>query len=276
MVQDFLFEYFCKPVVERGGYNIVNTVVYVIILLLISFFVVYPLLHRRGIKFNLKFMLALMPYVVFGSTFRVLEDLQILPRSCNPLELGFYTYTPGIYFVTFAVTIAMLALSMKISKKWNGDFYRLFGCIGIIIMVPVVAFLLLNLKAWEGFALTLFLVLLIAGIVWIAMKKIRKEFFADKLNLLVVASQALDGSATVVATNFYRCSEQHVLSNVVLDLHPAAFIVLKVLLALLIVYYVDKEIKNENLRGFIKVFLIILGFATGTRDLFSLGTGVCL
>ena len=47
-------------------------------------------------------------------------------------------------------------------------------------------------------------------------------------------------------------------------------------LILAILHYVDKEIQNENLRNFIKLFLIILGFATGLRDLMTLGVGTCL
>ncbi|MFH1240081.1 MAG: DUF63 family protein [Candidatus Diapherotrites archaeon] len=281
--QNIWFEFFCKPVVEHTGYNLVNTLVYVAILLIAAFYVVYPMLSKKGIKFDLKFMLALMPYVILGSTFRVLEDMHLLPRSCNPLELGFYTYTPGIYIFTFAITILMLVLSWKISKRNNGDFYKLFGSIGVILMAPIVAFLLLNFRAWPGFFAVIIGVVAITGIMYFIMTKFRKDFFKDRINLLAVSSQLLDGTATVIATEgipftdiIYRCGEQHVLSEAVLGVHPFAFVILKLILILLILHYVDKEIKDENMRGFIKVFLIILGFATGTRDLFTLGVGSCL
>jgi len=281
--QNIWFEFFCKPVVEHAGYNLINTLVYVVILLIAAFYIVYPLLSKRGIKFDLKFMLALLPYVILGSTFRVLEDMSLLPRSCNPLELGFYTYTPGIYIFTFAITILMLALSWVISKRNDGDFYKLFGSIGVILMAPIVAFNLLNFEAWPGFFAIVIGVIAITGITYFVMKKVKEGFFKDNLNLLAVSSQLLDGTATVIATSgipftniVYNCGEQHVLSEVVLGVHPFAFVILKLVLILLILHYVDKEIKDPNLRGFVKVFLIILGFATGTRDLFTLGVGSCL
>lgn len=281
--QNIWFEFFCKPVVEYAGYNIVNTLVYIVILLVAAFYVVYPLLSKRGIKFDLKFMLALLPYVILGSTFRVLEDMRLLPRSCNPLELGFYTYTPGIYIFTFAITILMLVLSWKISKRNDGDFYKLFGSLGVILAAPIVAFNLLNFSAWPGFFAVIIGVIGITGITYFVMEKIREGFFKDRLNLLAVSSQLLDGTATVIATNgipftniIYRCGEQHVLSEMILGVHPFAFVILKLILILVILHYVDKEIKDPNMRGFIKVFLIILGFATGTRDLFTLGVGSCL
>ncbi|MDP2973570.1 MAG: DUF63 family protein, partial [Candidatus Diapherotrites archaeon] len=68
----------------------------------------------------------------------------------------------------------------------------------------------------------------------------------------------------------------HPASGFLLDLFPISFIIVKIALVLAIVYYIDKEIKSENLRGFIKIVIAILGFATGLRDLLTLGVGTCL
>ena len=50
----------------------------------------------------------------------------------------------------------------------------------------------------------------------------------------------------------------------------------KVALVLVIIYYVDMEIENKNLANFIKIVVAVLGFATGLRDVFTLGVGTCL
>ena len=276
---EFLYEYFCRPVVEHAGYNIVNTLVYGAILLAVAFFVVYPLLHRRGIRFNFGFMLALLPYVLFGATFRVLEDLALLPRSCNPLELGFFTYTPGIYIATFALVIISLIVAKLVAKKSGKDFNTIFGAIGVVLVLPLIGFHFLQFRAWEGFLAVVAGTATITAAVYYLVPRLHKNlkgFFKDGLNTLAVGAQALDGTATFVATQFYRCSEQHLLSDAIIGVQPLLFIFVKIALILAILYYVDAEIKNENLRGFIKVFLVILGFATGLRDVFTLGVGTCL
>ncbi len=271
-------EYFEKPAMGHGGYNAVNTLVYAIILLAVSFKIVYPQLDKRGVKFNTKFMLALLPFILFGSSARVLEDMGLLPRSFNPLEFGYYTYTPGIYIAVGLLTIASLFIARFLSPKTGISFYKILGGIGLVLALPVVGFEVLRFRALEGFVAIVLGTGVLTGVVCLAVRSIWwKSFFENKLNVLAVAGQALDGVATFVAIQFYRCGEQHVLSQAVIDVGgPLAFPIVKMFLIALILYYVEKEVKEKNLNNFIKVFIIILGFATGTRDLFTVGVGTCL
>ncbi len=68
-MQNLLEEFFIKPIIDSSyrGYNIVNTAVYGTILLIVAFFVVYPLLHKKGIRFDFRFALALFPYILLAS-----------------------------------------------------------------------------------------------------------------------------------------------------------------------------------------------------------------
>jgi len=276
MSQDFIFENFCRPIIDSSvqGYNFVNTSVYAIILFAVIVYFLYPFLNKRGIQFNFKFMLALIPFVIFGATFRVLTDQGFFQKTCNPLEFGFWTFTPGIWFLTAAIVLIGIIVAQKYSKE--EDFYRNFGIIGSVFALPVVLFLFSIFKVWDGFGL----VILIAAALTIATKYVvelkYKGFFDNKLNLLVVGGQVLDGAATFVATDIFACGEQHPLSAGILNVHPALFILVKIVLALLIIYYVEQDVKDKNFSGFIKVAVIILGLATGTRDLFTLGAGTCL
>jgi len=72
------------------------------------------------------------------------------------------------------------------------------------------------------------------------------------------------------------CGEQHPLTNAILQITPALFYVVKIAVVLLILYYVDKELKNQNLKDFIKLLIIILGFAPGMRDALTVAVGTCL
>ncbi len=269
-------ELFANPIEQHTGFNYVNTLIYIAILLVISFLIIYPQLNRRGIKFNTKFMLALFPYIILGSALRVIEDMRLLPRSGNPLELAYYTGTPGIWFLVGMLTILFLFIARYASKKFKMDFYIVFALLGSAVALPVLVFDFMYFRVWSGFALALAMTLALTAIFYLLAKKIKKDLFADRLNILALFSQALDGSATFIATQVFVCGEQHPLSRLLIGASPIAWVLLKIALILLIVYYVDKEIKNPNLRGFIKIFIIIIGTATGTRDLITIGAGTCL
>lgn len=278
-IAGFINEFFSQRIAEHGMFNLVDTLTYGAIMLAVGFFVLYPVLDRRGVKFNLQFMLALLPYILFGSAFRIIEDMRMFPRSPSPLEFGYYTGTPGIWLLVGGFTIAALFAAMFLSKKSGKDFYIIFAAIGSAACVPVLVFDFLHFVAWFEFMLIIAMVLAVTGATYLVVERIKKGFFKnDLMNTLAVGSQALDGNATFVATQVMRCGEQHPVSEMLLEStgFPAAFILVKVLLVLLIVYYVDKEIKSENLRGFIKMFIIILGAATGLRDLLTVGVGTCM
>lgn len=270
------FDFFGKRIADHGLYGPVEYIAYSAIMLVLMFFVIFPVLDRHGVRFDARFFLALLPYILLGSALRVLEDMALLSRSWNPLELPYYFITPGIYVLIAVVTIVCLAVSLALSKKLNQEFTSVFALIGILLSVPIALFELMNFQAWVGVVAVLLLTIAIVAILVFAFKKLSLVLFENRLNVLALASQVLDGSATFVATQFFFCGEQHPLSGFLLDLFPVSFILAKVALVLVIIHYVDKEVKNPNLRGFIKIVVAILGFATGLRDLLTLGVGTCL
>ena len=273
IVFDFLEKYFVEPINQYQGYNPVNTLVYAAILFAMAFFVIFPVLDRKKIKFNLRFMLSLFPYIFFAISMRVLEDVQLIARAAYPWQLGYYFISPGIWIATAAIVISAILISRTISRKLNKDENLVFGSIGIVLWIPVFAFDLLMMKRPVAFFEVLALAAMVTAIAYYAMKFLKKDLLKDKMNLLAVASQSLDGTATFIATSFYGYGEQHFVSNFILGINPLLFVIVKVILVLVILHYLEKEIKNENLRGFLKVVLIILGTATGSRDLLTLAVG---
>ncbi|HZX34349.1 MAG TPA: DUF63 family protein, partial [archaeon] len=247
MAQDLIFEYFCRPIIDSGvqGYNFVNTSAYALILFAVVVFWLWPFLKKNSIKFNFKFALSLLPFVVFGSALRVLNDMGIFAKTCSPIELNFYTFTPGIWFLTAALAIIALIIAKKFSKN-EEMFHKYFAAIGIVAAAPLLVYEFTVFKAWDGFALVAAAVIAITFATKFIVEAKWKGFFSDRLNLLVVAGQALDGSATYVATNVFTCGEQHPLSGAILGASPLLFPLVKVVLALLIIYYVDKDIEDKN------------------------------
>ncbi len=277
MVQNILMDFFCKPIETFAGYNPVNTLVYAAILIAVAFFVVFPFFEKRGIKFDARFAFAVLPFVLLGSSLRVLEDLKIFPRNCNPLDWGFYTISPGIYIAIGLLTIASLALSIFIAKKTGKKTLTIFTGIGIIFAVPPIVFVLTKFKVINGFLAILLLASAITALSIFAFKKMKFQLLKEKINRLALFAQMLDASATFIALQFYNCSEQHFVPAFLIENIGAwSFIIAKFAITIALLYYIDREIKNKNLAGFVKTIIIILGFATGTRDALTVAVGTCL
>lgn len=277
MAQDLVYEYFCRPIIDPNvmGYNPVNTLVYAAILFLLVFYFIFPLLKHKSVKVDYRFVLALLPYIFFGASFRVLNDIGVFSKTCNFLDANFYTFTPGIWLLTATLTIIGLLTAKKIAKD-ESEFYKVFGILGTILALPFLVYEFSKFSAWNGFMLVAVMVIVITLATKFVVNRFRKGFFADKLNSFVLAGQVLDGSATFVATNIYRCGEQHPLSAAVLGVNPGLFIIVKIALALLLIYFIDRDVKEKEYAGLIKMAAIILGWAPGTRDLLTLSIGTCL
>jgi len=271
-LEEFFHEFFIKPIIDPTvrGYNPVNTFAYGAILILTAFLLVFPLLDRRGIKFDLRFAYALFPYILLGVSLRAINSAGLLPfiyKTSNPLELGFWTFTPGVWLLVFALTILGLIISRKLKGK---AYHKLFASIGIAFCSLPVLFCFINFTNWLAF----FACLALIAFLTFALKFTAKRFtnmLEDKMNMLAIAGQLADGSATAIAITFFSFREQHPLSALILNINPALFIALKVAVVLALLYYVDKSFRNKNLANFAKLFLIILGFSTGLASVFKLG-----
>ncbi len=282
-IESFIWEYFVRPIVDHSvpGYNAVNTMVYGLILIGVAFYVIFPALHKRGIVFDLSFVKTIFPYIIFGSSLRVLEDQHILMRSGNPLEAGFYILTPGIWILTFALLIlGMLvgkALAPSLKKKWE----TITMVFGLVFALPLVAFNLINGKEWAGSIGIIALTLVICWIIFAIAKNRKWSFLDSSLAKLAFAGQMLDASATFIALQFFGCGEQHVIPRLLFGAFgPVSFFFVKIPLMLLVLHFLTQEFKQADhkdaaLLNFILVFLIILGFATGLRDLFTVLVGTC-
>ncbi len=279
-MQEFINEYFIRPIIDPSlsGYNLVNTIIY-IILLVIACGAIYYFLKNK-IKFNYEFLIALIPYILFGVSLRVLMHqiearrliIDGITKTANPLELGFWFFTPGVWILTFGLVIIGLLIS-EIYKDLKVNRLRNFG---IIITIPILIFNFLQFNNWGWFILTCIAIIIASyGICYLINKFTKYKILNDKLNFLIVLGQGIDGIASSIAVSFFAFSEQHVVSNLIMQIHPLLFIIIKLGLGVLIVYsiddYVKEEPKKKNVLMFIKVIIAILGLATGLGSLLKLG-----
>lgn len=278
IIDEILQNYFIDPATNPAvqGYNAVNTIVYVSILLAMAFLVVFPFLDRKGIKFSKEFAVSLLPYIFLGSSLRLLVSDNCnaawgicFQKALNPLESGFWFFTPGVWITTFAVTIVGLFTAKKVSGK---NFEKVFGAIGLLFLLPVLVFDFLHFSRLAVFFGTLMLAIGIGLAVKIIVDRFTKtRLLKDRMNFLAMQGQVMDAVPTTIATTFFGFSEQHPLSAGILSINPALFLIVKTGLVLAILHFADKDIQNENQKGFFKTFLTIIGFATGTASLLKLG-----
>ncbi|MBT4191949.1 MAG: DUF63 family protein [Candidatus Diapherotrites archaeon] len=277
---DFFYEYFVKPMTMSGvqGYNLINTLVF-IVLLVIACGIIYYLL-RNKVEFNFQFTLSMIPYILFGISMRVIMHqieagllvIDGIVKTANPLQLGFWFFTPGIWILTFALVIIGLLLGGVLKKlELRRTIY-----FGLIIMIIPILFNFYYFNNWAVFLATLALILVVSyGLCYLVNRFTKYKILNDKTNFFIVLGQGFDGIASAIAIAFFSFSEQHVFSNMLMEISPALFASIKLLIALLICWSLDDYLKDQpkkkNIVGFIKIIIAILGLATGLASLFKLG-----
>src|SRR3989338_1876579 len=126
-MQDFFQTYFIDPVMQGTGYNIYNTLVYAL-LLVIAVFATYKLLKKMKITIDNKFAIGILPYIILGGLLRALED---------GASYGIWFKTPIIYIVIFAIAFVALFASKvieKLSVKRVG-YHIIWACAGFAIAI---------------------------------------------------------------------------------------------------------------------------------------------
>mgnify|MGYP000878491384 FL=1 len=262
-LQSQITEFITTHIVYFGpGYNVLNTLVFgiilgVIVILLIKMF--------RYIKKDPKdLIIPVIPFIFFGSSTRALVDNGIYP-------LSYLLITPGIYIITGLATIITLLVSVYIERKTNLDYRYLIFLVGVVICIPDI----LNISHINFVALAQVLGswALVSSVFVIL--RIKWSLIKDKFNLSVLLAHIFDASATFVAIDFYPYGEQHVLPNALIGLTGTALVMfpLKIIVILFALYVIDSYIEDETIKNMLKLAILILGISTGLRDLLSLVMG---
>lgn len=270
---DYLIESVLGPS-STGGYGLVNTIVLSLIALLFFVKVAWPIFKKNNIVFDFKLALAVAPYLLFGTIIRAIQDSGKLPYSINPIEQGFYTHTPGLWIFIAVLIIPSIVLFKKLAKE-SFDYRIWVFLLGLIFFIIGSFFFLPLAVNFDAFAFTVFLIALTSAVSILAAKFLYQKFSENNLNQLAIIGQAIDGPSTIVSTVFYNCTEQHFVSRAILEGLPFAFVFLKIAVVVGIIYFLDKEIKNENFKNYSKFIVFSMGVMIGARNVFTLLAGNC-
>ncbi len=258
---NFFFKYFWGPVLADAynhpidgiheGYNIYNTLVYVILLIAFAY-LTYLALKKRKISIDKDFLISLIPFGILGALWRVAEDLMLIPMPWTVLFI-----TPLIYFLIYGIA----AIPMLVLKSKKITFY-----VGIIL---VAVSSIIFIRPWVH--PTGWLIPFLAAAVsmpWL----LYKGFFGRFENVFFLFAHMIDAFATYISYTFFNYGEKHVFTSIILEHVPIAYLFIKYFLVLAIVYSL-KDVEDEP-RIYIISALAIIGMATGLRDTFRLVLGV--
>lgn len=275
----FVEDYFVKPIFERTGYNMVNTLAYAAIALG-ALYLIWSFLKKKGFDFASRdFLYGVGAFVLFGSTARVLTDAVDAGHSLGVLSqmfgYGYLTVTPGIYIVTAALFLFSIAIGHAMKQP------RFPAYAGLLLWLPCFLLLAPLMQNFEYFLLGI----VIAAVGSLASFFLLKKFAKLELGLhekLAIFGQALDGAATFVVIDIFSAQtgkgyfEQHVLSGGIGTATPLGFFLfflVKVSLATAIVYFLKKEKMDARDAALVLIVVAIMGFAPGIRDLLRMLAG---
>lgn len=262
-ISDFIYTYFIKTMCYQ--YNVVNTIVYGLVLIA-AVFGTYKLLERLKIKIDKHLFYAVVPFILFGGSARALRDhaeigtvFQSVPQMfCSPI----------IYFVVFMIALGSLLLGIAVQRKFKFEYWKVMSLVGFAVL----AYNIINFRIenWAAVAM-------IGGLFafWIALFFGFSRFkpkMLSRMNAGILSTHLLDASSTFIALTFFGYQEQHVLPTFLIDLAggPAAgawiMFPLKILVVGGVLLLLDKYGEDEQFKNFLKLIILILGLALGTRD----------
>jgi len=256
-------EYFINPIIDKTGYNPVNTIAYGILLILASYGL-FKFLKKVGIKVDYKFFKYGLPFVLFVGVWRSLTDAGVYPYH-------FLTTTPGLYIPVLAIFFPLIILSKQVEKKYKIPYWKIFTGVSIGLLVSQLIFI--RVVQFEALFLIIYFsaVSSLPFILLYAAGKLK-----NKLNLLMFLTHMFDATVTHVSISYFGYFEQHVVPNLFINLFGStlAFYLLKLMILIPVIFVLNKYGEDKELNDWIRIVFIIYGLAIGTRGLLRVIMGV--
>ncbi|MEM2086624.1 MAG: DUF63 family protein [Archaeoglobaceae archaeon] len=258
----FIKEYYIDSIVYKEGYNVVNTLTWAIILV-IAVFLLYRFIEKR-FEIDRKFIFANIPYVILGSSSRVVEDAGFLQ---TPVSYVFMS--PFIFFLIFFIAFP----SLLASRRFFGDRYYLpYSVVGLACAIPTLVLLFLNLKIENPLVLPY--AIIGASVVAFAFYMLPLKT-KNLLSFSVMFAHMLDGFVTFLGVQYHGYVEIHVLPSFITEKFGAiALPIVKFGVIGTILYLLDTSNEKESLKNFIKFVILVLGLAPALRNALRITFGV--
>lgn len=263
-LENFYTQYFNQP----SGYTIPETIIFSLIFILAVWVLYRYFLERLDIEIDRRFVLSLVPFILFGG----------ILRSLGPGDAGVFTGywfdTPGIYLMIALLAVAALLASLQLEKFTELPYSRWMAIIGSFLCVFCVFFVLR--KGIQN-PTALALILGMVGIFAAGLYPVTRFFpeYLSKLNYGIVLAHLLDGSSAFVSVTWFGYAEKHVLPRFLFQTVGSwTMLPLKLGVVWAVLFLIDENVEDSGFKNWLKVAVLVLGLALGTRNLFSVAMGV--
>lgn len=278
-ISQFINTYYLDPILNDSGYNPVNTFTWAVVLG-ICIFGIFRLLEKLNVKVTSRFILSIIPFVLAGSSLRVLEDS---PAGIIDPPFTYLLITPNIYFLVFAVTVFCLLLAIRLEKAGLvKDFYSAFAGFGFLWFFVNLATLLYFEDVVAAYV-PVFVLLAGTGLTfgfYKAASYFKSEIFTNPLNLSILLAHLMDASSTYIGVDKLGYFEKHVLPYYLIELTGTALVMypLKLIIFVGVLYVLDTQFEDDeesvNLKMLIKMVILILGLSPATRNTLRMMLGI--
>jgi len=278
-ISQFINTYYLDPIRGDEGYNLVNTITWAVVLG-ICIFGVFRLLKKLDVKITPRFILSILPFVLAGSSLRVIEDS---PAGIFHPPFSYMLITPNIYFLVFGITVVCLWLSIRLQKAGLvKDYHPIFAGFGL-------AWFLINLGTLLHFEdivvayVPVFVIGAGTGLTfafYLVARRLKSTIFTDPLNLSILLAHMLDASSTYIGIDKLGYFEKHVLPSYLIKLTGTALVMypLKLIIFVGVLYALDTQFEDDedshNLKMLIKMVILILGLSPATRNTIRMMLGI--
>jgi uncharacterized membrane protein len=262
-------KYYIDPIIYDTGYNPVDTITWAVILGLAVLGLIRQL-RRWDLLMDERLLLSTLPYILAGSSLRVIEDADLIAAPWRYLLI-----TPLIFFLVFLITASCLILSRKI---WGDRFHARYAAVGLLwTLINLAVLSTIGLKnAWVIAAVFLLGSGLAGGILFCGRRLPALAFLDDRFNQMIIYAHMLDASSTYFGVDWFGYYEKHVVPTFLIDLTGSAAIMfpLKLTILLPMLCMIDRSLQEPSMRNLIKLTLITLGLAPAIRNTLRLALGV--
>ncbi len=281
-VTQFISEYYIDPILHDSGYNIINTLTWAIVLGICIFGVV-KLLRKMDMPIDNRLTAAVIPFILAGSSLRVIEDTGVVSSPANYLLI-----TPNIYFVVFLITVFFLVISKFLVRQkgsadhMKGDHMMIFAGFGVLWFISnlmVLLYLESLVYLWVPF-----FVIVTASLVLLAVKimfdHLGSSLLGSKINLAILWVHLMDASSTLAGIDLLGYYEKHVVPAYLIDITGTALVMypLKLSIFIPVLYILDnnfnEDAESRTLKEFLKLVIIVLGLSPACRNTLRMAFGV--
>ncbi|MFA5862668.1 MAG: DUF63 family protein [Candidatus Thermoplasmatota archaeon] len=130
-------------VIATDGFTFVGLLVFGVVLALLLYGLYAGIVKEHGLAADGWFLTALLPWIFFGATARVLEDANVFCRpgtNCDPSPIAYAFVTPVIYVQVAAYVIAAMLLGVLLQKRRLDNARRLTGIASAALVAGLLAY----------------------------------------------------------------------------------------------------------------------------------------